>query len=259
MVASFVLYGGLLVAALGALAVLRPLRRLGLPTRRRGAALLGLGLLLAGVAALLPAPAHRVATPATRLDAIVPAWQFGEYHEIRVHAEPARVEASIRAVTAQEIRFFRLLTWIRNPRRTWRQEPANLLAPPADRPLLDVALGSGFKMLAEEPGRELVFGTLVVVPPEVTRLSAAERRRRWEELTPARFGALARPGYAKAVMAFRLVDEGGGWTRVVTETRVFATDDSARRHFAPYWRVIYPGSALIRRMWLQAIRRRAEG
>jgi len=25
-----------------------------------------------------------------------------------------------------------------------------------------------------------------------------------------------------------------------------------------YWRVIYPGSALIRRMWLRAIKKRAE-
>jgi hypothetical protein len=39
---------------------------------------------------------------------------------------------------------------------------------------------------------------------------------------------------------------------------VHATDDSARRKFARYWRVIYPGSALIRRMWLRAIKLRAE-
>ncbi len=32
----------------------------------------------------------------------------------------------------------------------------------------------------------------------------------------------------------------------------------AAPRFAIYWRVIYPGSALIRRMWLDAIRRRAE-
>ena len=32
---------------------------------------------------------------------------------------------------------------------------------------------------------------------------------------------------------------------------------AARRRFAAYWRVIYPGSAIIRRMWLRAIERRA--
>ncbi|MBV8202739.1 MAG: hypothetical protein JOZ15_19150, partial [Acidobacteria bacterium] len=45
---------------------------------------------------------------------------------------------------------------------------------------------------------------------------------------------------------------------VTTETRVNATDAATRRRFAAYWRVIYPGSSLIRSMWLRAIRRRAE-
>ncbi len=44
---------------------------------------------------------------------------------------------------------------------------------------------------------------------------------------------------------------------MTTETRVFANSDDARRRFAPYWRVIYPGSAIIRHMWLSAIARRA--
>jgi hypothetical protein len=43
-----------------------------------------------------------------------------------------------------------------------------------------------------------------------------------------------------------------------TETRVYATDATIRRMFTPYWRTIYPGSALIRRSWLRAIKTRAE-
>ena len=59
-------------------------------------------------------------------------------------------------------------------------------------------------------------------------------------------------------MNFRLREEPGGWVRLSTETRVDALGSSARRLFAVYWRVIYPGSAFIRRQWLEAIRRRAE-
>jgi hypothetical protein len=59
-------------------------------------------------------------------------------------------------------------------------------------------------------------------------------------------------------MNFRVTDEGKGWTRVTTQTRVVATDAAASRRFAVYWRIIYPGSAFIRRMWLAAIARRAE-
>jgi hypothetical protein len=58
-------------------------------------------------------------------------------------------------------------------------------------------------------------------------------------------------------MNFRVTPDGAGGSMVSTETRVFASDASARRRFAAYWRLIYPGSATIRRMWLRAIERRA--
>ncbi|MGH9675014.1 MAG: hypothetical protein ACRD44_17720, partial [Bryobacteraceae bacterium] len=71
--------------------------------------------------------------------------------------------------------------------------------------------------------------------------------------TPEGFKALHAPGFALAAMNFRVEDTG----LVTTETRVFATDDAARRRFAVYWRLIYPWSALLRRTWLRAIARRA--
>ena len=49
-----------------------------------------------------------------------------------------------------------------------------------------------------------------------------------------------------------------GDIRLRTETRVLATDPVSRRRFARYWMVIHAGSALIRRMWLRAIKQRAE-
>jgi len=259
MLGSALVYVGVVLAFVGLVTLVRPIRLLRISTRRRAAFVMATGVAVVVVAALLPAPTMRVAQPRTQLDSMVPAWQFGEHHEIRVHADPARVERAIRAVTAREIRLFRLLTWIRNPRLPGRRGPENILAAPADRPILDVALKGGFMVLAEEPQRELVFGTLVLVPAEIRRLPREELMRRRAAFTPAAFAALDRPGFAKAAMSFRLDDEGGGFTRVTTETRVFATDDHARRRFAAYWRTIYPGSALIRRMWLRAIRARAEG
>ncbi|HEX2464066.1 MAG TPA: hypothetical protein VHR17_05515 [Thermoanaerobaculia bacterium] len=194
---------------------------------------------------------------ASLLDDFVPRWQFAEHHETRIHAPPERVDRAIRSVTAADIRFFRLLTWLRSPRLPGSGTPETILSAPVGRPILEVALGSGFWMLADEPG-ELVIGTLVIVPPELERLPIDELERRRNQFTASRFAALDEPGYAKAAMSFRWTDEGAGWCRLVTETRVFATDTSARRRFAAYWRVIYPGSATIRRMWLRAIRQRAE-
>jgi hypothetical protein len=59
-------------------------------------------------------------------------------------------------------------------------------------------------------------------------------------------------------MNFLVEDAGPGATLVTTETRIYATDASARRRFAVYWRTIYPGSSLLRYTWLRAIKRRAE-
>ena len=55
----------------------------------------------------------------------------------------------------------------------------------------------------------------------------------------------------------RAIPEGDGQVRVSTETRCLANGDEARRTFAGYWRIIYPGSAIIRRVWLDAIIARA--
>ena len=66
-----------------------------------------------------------------------------------------------------------------------------------------------------------------------------------------------RSGMALAAMTFRTAQVGGR-TLLTTETRVFAPDRQVRRRFALYWFAIRPGSGLIRRMWLRAIRRRAE-
>ena len=245
-IASALVYLGLLAVLFGLVNVARPLRRLRVRRRRTGALVMGAGVLLVPAAMSLPVSGHRAAAAATSLDEHFPAWEFAEHHEIRVHAPPARVQEAIGQVTADEILFFRLLTWIRNPGRSWRRQRENILAPPPDRPILDVALNGGFVLLDEVPSREVLVGAVVCC--RFARVNG-----------PEAFAALVQPGFAKAGMNFLLQDEGGGWTRVSTETRVHGTDAGAQRRFAAYWRVIYPGSALIRVMWLRAIRARAEG
>lgn len=234
----------LVLVALALVSALRPLRVLHIRTRRTALLLLAGGVALLVLGLGLPVVPPRLPGPRMALDEIVPLYQFGEHHEIRVSAPPDRVYAAARAVTAREIRLFRLLTWLRSPRWPGTRKES-ILNPAADRPILEVALRSGFVLLHEEPGREIVFGAVVCCGPRRPPASAEEFR--------ALEGSLAR-----AVMSFRVEDEGGGVTRLVTQTRVAVTDTAAERRFATYWRLIYPGSALIRRMWLRAIRDRAE-
>jgi hypothetical protein len=215
MLLSVLLYGGLFAILVGAIAMLW--RRV----RRRGAAIFVAGIALVLIALIWPAGEDRVMTATSKLDRLMPRWQFVERHEIRIAATPERIYAAIRGVTAGEIRFFQVLTAVRCMGRC--REKESILHAPAAKSILDVALGSGFRMLADDAPRELVIGTRVA---------------------PRTF----------AVMNFRVDGDG----LVTTETRVFAKTDADRRKFAIYWRFIRPGSGIIRRSWLAAIKRRAE-
>lgn len=247
MIAVIVVQSGIAMAFIGLVAVLRPLRFLGIASRRGAAAVLAAGLAVAVIGMALPARETRAASPRSRLDEFAPAWQFSERHSIDVQAPPDRVYRAIRAVTAGEIAFFRSLTAIR---RLGRPGPESILDAPETQPILDVATRTTFLLLAEEADREVVVGSIVAAP-------AGFRRRAVP--TPEAYRRLAAAGFVKASMNFRVEPDGRGGSHVVTETRVFATDARSRRRFAAYWRVIYPGSALLRRTWLRAIAARAEG
>jgi hypothetical protein len=119
-------------------------------------------------------------------------------------------------------------------------------------PMLSLAARTGFQVIADEPGREIVLGVLLPISPAARNEIATARRLR--RRLPF---ALNKPGYASALMNFTITPDERGGSIVSTETRVSAPDEGTVRSFARYWRVIYPGSALIRREWLAAIRARA--
>jgi hypothetical protein len=236
MIAVVVTQVGLALVALGSLLV--PAR----PFDLVAGGLLAVGAALAAAGLLLPARPFRLAGPAMELDDVVPVYEFGEDHALQVRAPLERVDRAIREVSAAEIRLFRTLTLLRAPFERAAGRPS-ILNPPPRRPILEVALRTGFVALRDRPGRELVFGMLVCGAPEAP-------------LDPPAFEAFAPDSHAKAVMNFHLEPAAGG-VMLRTQTRIHATG-RCRRRFAVYWRLIYPGSALIRRQWLRAIRKRAE-
>jgi len=196
---------------------------------------------------ILPDRGSGAATAGSLLNCLLPAYDFRERHAIRVEAPPTLVYAALKDLTPGEVPILGLLMAL-------RALPARLLGARgpermASRPLLDRFLSGGFRVLAQEPGREIVVGV-------IGRFWEPRPRPR-PAATAAAFTAFAEPGFAKAAMNFRLWPDGRG-TRLTTETRIHATDAAARRAFGRYWFVIYPGSAAIRRGWLKAIKRRAE-
>jgi hypothetical protein len=233
------------LVAIGGLAVLRPIRWLRLRPRSRGLALAATGAAIALVGFLMPAGTISVSRPETELDRALPRYQFDERHSIEIPAPPERVYHAIKNVTAAEIALFRGLTWLR---RFGRPGPETILNPGSDRPLLEVATTTTFAMLADTP-REVLVGTVVAAPAGYVRDRAP--------LADHVLAVRDRPGFAVAALTFIVTPRGDTGCTLTTETRVFASDAPTRRRFAAYWRIIYPGSDLIRRMWLRAIRDRA--
>jgi len=246
LIGTILVYAALAAMLLGGVSLIRPLKFMGIAGRPHGIVVLLCGVVVFLIGVNLPASEKKIAARTTILDDFVPAYQFAEFHSIRVKAPRAHVYQAIREVPANEITLFRTLTWIR---RFARRGSEGILNAPEKMPLLDVATRTSFMLLAEEPDREIVLGTLVGAP-KVWRPK--------KDPTPDDFKALHAPGFALGAINFRVEDTANGETLLTTETRIYATDASARRNFAAYWRVIYPGSALIRVMWLRAIRRRAE-
>ena len=240
---SAVAHTGLVVALSGAVLTMKPMPRLHVATRSRALAIASGGFALFAIALVIPASESHVERAVTRLDEVAPVWQFHEVHTLRMAAPPERVFEAITRVRADEIFLFNILTWLR---RGVRRLPESILNAGSRAPLLEVATRSGFVWLANDPPRELVIGT-VVAAPRGTRGA----------LTPAVFRRSLPPGFALASMNFVVIPDGAGGSFVSTETRVFANSAPARRRFAAYWRLIYPGSAIIRIMWLRAIERRA--
>lgn len=242
---SIAFYTAVIFALVGAFGIIRPLRRVHRGRRRHAAVMFLIGA-AAAYAISWSMPRTMASGERHGIDQFMPAFHFRERHSATIAAPAGRVFDAVRSVSADEIALFQAFTWIR---RLGQPGPESIMNAPGARPILDVATQSGFLLLQERPPHEIVIGTIVVTPPGA---------RRPERFGPDEFKQLTLPGIATAVMNFRVEDAGGGATRLVTETRVLATDRTALARFTPYWRIIFPGSAILRVTWLRAIKARAE-
>ena len=181
------------------------------------------------------------------LDEFLPDYDVNEVHSTRVAASPAETLAAARALTPREVPLTGVLMALRRlPAAVLRRSGETPRRAP-DAPILDQMTRGGFTLLAERAD-ELVLA----VVGRFWTLNGGIRRIERDE-----FATFDEPGFAKAVVNFH-VEDVSGRTVITTETRILGTSEEARRKFRRYWLVVMPGSALIRRAWLRAIRKRAE-
>ncbi len=176
----------------------------------------------------------------------MPRFDTRSRHAIEVEAPAQAVFTAVEAVTVKEVRFLRELEFIRA--LPGLAATGRLDAPTVDAPLVR-SFTRGAVLLGARPPEEVLAGAI----GRFWRLAGNEPV---VFSSPEEFLAFTEPGFAKAVVGFRL-DPRGAEILLTTETRFVATDEATRRLMSRYWRIIRPGSNLIRTQWLRAIRRRA--
>ncbi len=178
------------------------------------------------------------------LDRFMPTYEVAERHHVRVAAPAEITLAAAFEVNLQESTIIR---GIFNTRQLiLRAKPEEWHGPNG---FVAQAKAWGWGVLAEVPGREIVFGS-------VTQPWAANVIFR--ALAPNEFVAFHEPGYAKIVWTLRADPAGPSDSVACTETRVATTDYEARWKFRRYWSVFSPGIVLIRYAALGLVKADAE-
>jgi hypothetical protein len=181
--------------------------------------------------------------PDRLLDRFMPTYEIVERHQVRINAPAA---LALAAAKEQELGRVPLIRAVFRTRRAVMGGTTDRTLPPT---LLAQMLSIGWRILAEDPDREVVVGAVtqpwhgnVVFTPVPSDVFAG-----WSE-----------PGYVKIVWSLR-VDPVDEWRCVFrTETRAVATDPEARRRFRRYWSLVSPGVWLIRRLSLGPLKAAAE-
>ena len=174
----------------------------------------------------------------TLLDELVPVWTDRTVQGMAVNASSERVAESIRETSLNDARIASLLVAARTAGASLGQH----------RPFVETGdFEPGFVRLGDSDS-EVCLGFI---------------GRPWPGGAPgpevrdvADFCDSEAYDLVKVAVSIRCAPADYG-TLLVTETRI-VVGPLARRHFGLYWRLVKPGSSLVRRSLLRAIARRAE-
>ncbi len=240
---SLLAYAGIVVALCGLANLVFPFRFLGVRIRAVGALLLASGVTLALVGLFWPDRMIRVAQHTSRLDDIMPEYSGSERHSVRIHARPAQIMQGVRQSTFGDMKS---MTTLLRVRAAVLRIPYHDTGDLQNKRMVDSFAATGY--LLDESEHEIVM----------FRVGNVRAARPPEMRTLQEFADYREPGGVKMAFDFNVEDAGGGWSTLTTETRVVGVDNLSSGPGTRYWRLILPGSGLLRRQWLDGIKTRAE-
>jgi hypothetical protein len=184
------------------------------------------------------------------IDRYLPSFDETYICEASVHATPDALYAAMKETNLRDPIIdvlFELRELPRSLARRWRGD-APLPSPPRITFGEMAKQGPAWVVLDEEPGVELVIGA-------VGRFWKKDYGTR--EISAQEFFPFSDPGYAKLALGLAVRPTSDG-AILRYEARTGTTDESAKRTFRRYWRIIGAGVGLVMRRVVRRIKREAE-
>jgi len=209
------------------------------------------GIIISVISLLYPVKIRHSQTNNQKIDNLLPDFAFNEFHEVRINASPEKLKQILQVTGVKDIPIARLLMKIRGI----ADEDVDL-SDRASNNLIgsDTISTPDFNFFVVAPDEwitVMILKSVIITnnvnqpaPPEISTLE--------------QFTSFNKPGYIKVAVNFRFISINENETILTTETRNNGITHKDNRIFGYYWRIIYPGSAIIRRVWLDTIKKKSQ-
>lgn len=180
------------------------------------------------------------------IDERMPTYGMRQTHRAAVAADPRRTWRTVRDFDLYDLDFVRALFELRAlPERMRLGASARATASRRTSRIDDITDGTGFVVLGEAPGTEIVVGAVGTFwKPDIE----------FAHVTPETFAGFDAAGYAKVAWCIDVRPREGGGSWLSIDLRVTATDAESWAKFQRYWRVIGRFSHLIRTRFMHKFR-----
>lgn len=248
---SYFFWIGIILIVVGIISLIHPLAILLILNRIVAAFVVLGGVLISAFSLLYPVKTNYSPTNNQQIDSLLPDFSFNEFHEVRVNASLEKIKQVLQVTGVKDISAARLLMRIRGI---------------ADEDV-DLSDRASNNIVGSETISTPDFNFFVVAPDEwITVMILKSAILTYNANQPAppeittlkQFLSFNEPGYVKVVVNFRFISTNNNETILTTETRNNGITHKDNRVFGYYWRIIYPGSAIIRRLWLDTIKKKAQ-
>ena len=247
---SYFFWIGVILLVVGIISFIHPLPFLLILNRNVAACVIFSGTLISVVSLLYPVKVKQSSTTNLKIDALLPNYSFNEIHEVQINASPEKVKQILQVTGVKDIPVVHLLMKIRgiaDDSLDMSDRVAN------NKAGFDTFSTPDFNFFVVDPNE---FVTVMIIKSAMVS-NKSDKPAPPEILTLEQFTSFNNPGYVKVAVNFRFISTDNKSTTLTTETRVQGITSEDNSTFGYYWRIIYPGSAIIRRVWLDTIRKRA--